>query len=181
MPRCIFRDTFSKIYSALRSLLFPTVWPLRNLREVTLALQPDWEPERRGWRTPRNFGRRTPVVQKFPIFSSPQSPWRDPSQSLRWIVMIFLFSENIFYQVETAFGKLVEERFEYLIVHGLFPLTEGLGALPRPPQTNQTSASTIRASFQFPSKLVSILPRTIWFEYLIFLLRQTASADKLPP
>ena len=63
----------------------------------------------------------------------------------------------------------------------LFPLTEGLGALRRPPQTNQTSACTMGASFEFPPKLVSVLPRPIWFEYLILFLRRTVSADKLLP
>ena len=121
---------FSKIYPALRSLLFPAVsdrWEIYGRS----PLHPDWEGPR-GWRTPRNFAR--PALPPSKIFSSPQSPWRDTFQSLR---LWFSFSKNIFYQVETAFGKLVEERFEYLIVHGLsfFRWQRALGLsgdLPRP-------------------------------------------------
>ena len=73
----------------------------------------------------------------------------------------------------------------------LFPLTEGLGALQRCPQTNKTSAlqpslpSTActmgRLSFEFPSKLVSIQPRPIWFEYLIVSLRQYSFCWQIAP
>ena len=167
-------EPFSKIYPALRSLLFPAVsdrWEIYGRS----PLHPDWEGPR-GWRTPRNFPR--PALPPS-LFFSAVTLERHVSKSE---TMIFFFQEYILSGRDgiwkTCGGTIwISYRPRPL----LFPLTEGLGALRRPPQTNQTSACTMGASFEFPSKLVSVLPRPIWFEYLILFLRHTVSADKLLP
>ena len=113
-------------------------------------LHPDWE-ERRGWRTPRNFA-RSPRPKISNLFFSSERPVSECETEF----LSFSFSENIFDQVETAFGKLVEERFEYLIVHGLsfFRWQRALGLsgdLPRP--TKLDSPCLYYGCFEFPLNL----------------------------